>query len=345
MVTGELCSMTYLFFIHSNTCLLMTRGIIEHLGLPKESVCCLVSRNVTVENYNVIKVPDFVYYALGPRFKALTIRNIVQNLRSILWCNLLKKRWSKYEVFCHNNRDLKQNIFINSQRCRASHFFEDGVDFLVDKEEYIKKYPIFNKSTLLLRQLLVVFSGSWGYRVFSDPLNVGRSGLFVLTTRSLAWKNIPKSLIRTSAVKRDNHYSDYDIWIPSGLVRQNIVSFDVYMKFWKSISKNYSFNGNLAIKFHPAQSDRERETMIRIAKEKYSKVSVIDVNIEDWAQTGTRIYIGCGSGLLAYCKLLNPANKVIVGYKHLHQINSARTPRSDYWDNLFSDVVYRDTFV
>jgi hypothetical protein len=117
------------------------------------------------------------------------------------------------------------------------------------------------------------------------------------------------------------------------------------MKFWKSISKNYRFNRNLAIKFHPAQTDHERETIIRIAKEYYLQVSVIDVNIEELAQTGTRIYIGCGSGLLAYCKLLNLANRVIVGYKHLHLINSSRTPRSDYWDNLFSNAIYKDTFI
>jgi len=337
--------MTYLFFIHSNTCLLMTRGIIDHLGLSKANVCCLVSRNVTVEDFKVIKVPDYVYYALGPRYKGLMPKNIFQNLRSILWCNQVKRKWDRYEVFCHNNRDLKQNNFINSRRCRAAHFFEDGVDFLVDKDEYNKKYPEYSKSTLLLRRLLVVCTGSWGYRVFPDPLNVDDSSLFVLTTSSLAWKDAPKSLVMTSVGKNDNQYMDYDIWLPSGLVKQNIVSFDVYMKFWKSISKSYRFNRKLAIKFHPAQIKQEREAIISIAKQQYSVVSVIDVNIEELAQNGNRVYIGCGSGLLAYCKLLNPDNKVFVGYKHLHQINSNRTPRSDYWDNLFSNAIYRDTFI
>jgi len=323
----------------------MTRGIIDHLGLSKANVCCLVSRKVTVEDYKVIPVPDFVYYALGPRYKGLMPQYILQNLRSIFWCNRVKKFWDSYVVFCHNNRDLKQNIFINSRGCRTAHFFEDGVDFLVDKNEYNKKYPEYNKSTLLLRRFLVIFTGSWGYRVFSDPLNVGGSSIYVLTTSSLVWKDTPKSLIRTSVDKSDSAYCDYDIWIPSGVVKQNIVSFDVYMEFWKSISNHYRFNRKLAIKFHPAQEEIERKTIIRIAKQKYSVVSVIDVNIEELAQSGTRVFIGCGSGLLAYCKLLNPTNKVFVGYKHLHQINSTRTPRSDYWDNLFSNAIYRDTFV
>ena len=71
----------------------------------------------------------------------------------------------------------------------------------------------------------------------------------------------------------------------------------------------------------------------------------IDTTIEEVACMGNRTFIGCGSGLLAYSRLLNNTNKVYIGFKVLERINRQPTPRTDYWENLYSNDLYKDNII
>lgn len=337
--------MKYLFFIHSNTCLILAESIISARGFLRRDVVFLVSREVTVENINNIQVPYRVYYALGPRLKALTPKGVFDNLYALLWCKSIIHTLDNFTVFCHNNRDLKQNIFIRHKRCVEAHFFEDGVDFLVNEETYQKKYPTYGVMNLVKAYALSVMSGCWGYRVYSDPLCSNQSTVYVLTEYSLRWKNCKKEIVTMQPLHDMEMEEQFDIWIPSGLVKQGIVSADVYSQFWQYIATNHRFGESVYIKFHPAQSSSERQEIKKIALEYYDLVIETDVTIENVARQGNHKFIGCGSGLLAYCRLLNETNKVSIGYKVLERINCQRTPRSAYWDDLYSNDLYKDNLL
>jgi hypothetical protein len=309
-------------------------------------VLFFVSRGVTVDRIDHIQVPERVYYALGPRMRALTPKGIIENIFALVWCKLRIKELGSYTVFCHNNRDLKQNIFIRQKRCYEAHYFEDGVDFLVDKNTYQKKYPTYGLSDRVKAKTMSFISGSWGYKPYTDPLlSSAQSKVFVLTEWSLLWKNCQKEIVPmrpTPDIVIDEHY---DIWIPSGLVKQGIVTENVYKQFWDYIATNHRFSESLYIKFHPAQSNNERVKIKMIALKYYKLVEEIDTTIEEVACMGNRTFIGCGSGLLAYSRLLNNTNKVYIGFKVLERINRQPTPRTDYWENLYSNDLYKDNII
>lgn len=339
---------THLFFIHSSICVEMMKRIVNYLGLKDNEIFILNSRNIkgipnkfkSVDLNNKFDYFPFFTLKYLISFKWLLTPKVVK-----LWDHIIENEVNAPFIFyAQNGRHYKYRIISSNSNCIGVNYFEDGIDFYMTFEEFVKKYP--NPLRIrykLINYILGNFLGVYN-RIRQDkdvfPSFNESTRLFVLnrnTGSHLAHILPDRVILNSQSLGISFQLPHNSILICfSALAEQGVANNEDMMKGYIDVlnSRNFISSRTLFLRFHPAQSMKSRvyilETLSGWNVSEMSDDLIIEEFIAD--QNSEFILMSCGSSVLMYASLLSSKVKCFAIYKSIEK-HSGYTRRSSQWRN------------
>jgi hypothetical protein len=343
----------YLFYLHSAACIEACEGIIDYEGIDLKNVVALNARglkgiserlNQVVINDDLDKFPFYTHRNLSS-FRFLQSNRYIQK-----WDEIVENQVKgEFILYAQNGRHYKYNVLMTNEKCSAVHYFEDGVDFYFTKQQFVKKYPDplkirYKIVNFILGKLLGNYNRIRQYdRVFRNLTKhdgifygfsklSGRKFIDFFTERRI----LPLKLVVSSFLLRSNV-----VFCFSALSEQRIVDnqtmMQAYEQWW---SKNDECD-QIALKFHPAQTNASRDFIRLYLLDLGIDVEVIpdDIRMETLFKSNdfSAQVVSCGSSLLMYALLMNSRITLHAIYPIIEKF-SGRTNRSSQWNDSFENI-------
>ena len=269
--------MKYIFIIHSHIAFLASISIINNLGLDANQVLFLYKRKykniVKHIPYSIYDVNDLFSYNHNILISPIYRRNFIKSIDSLI--NRLIQE--DYEVFLPQLLSYAHQVLVSNHKCKGFHLFQESAK------------PLFGKSNLqfkhYIRCLLLSFNNRiWAQDDYYIPEKIYRRyrGIVVWSFNSDYYSKlecVEKRSLEFPVIQIDVDYNtNYPFFILEAAIEAGLIEKDVFMDGCDMLVKKYAEKRNY-IKFHPGQSDKNREEIL--AKfEKYSKeVIIIDDGI------------------------------------------------------------------
>ena len=342
----------HVFYIHSQSCYITSLKVIKYKKIDFEDVLFLTVREIPnfenrIRHFQIPSILDnWPFYTHSQIFN---LKWIFGNKRVIsIIDNFIEEIInSDFIFYSQNGRHYKYNLFISSIRCIENHYIEDGLDMYSTYKQFDIKYP----SPLKLRYFFFnrFFSKlqRTNKRIFqkNDPFWNKTESTKCYGLNNLSFKKILKNKTQIECLGHINLNYEIDelekipILLPSALEEQkictNINLINTYISYLKK--KKYS---KVYLKWHPGHSENSKSVIKSTLNIEGIKTLIIpnDLMMELYFTTTKNNHeiISIGSGLLIYAAILSKTCKPVALYKLLEK-NSKKTPRSEYWQETFSD--------
>jgi hypothetical protein len=340
----------HIFYIHSQTCYVISLKIVQYENLDINNVLFLLARNTPI---------------VEPKFKHYHIYPIIDNWGFYKLRSLLDMRWLNnrrvvnlidnfienvvpvnFIFYSQNGRHYKYNIFISSKKCIGNNYIEDGLDMYSSNSEFNIKYPNPLKIRhLVINKTLSLFQGLYK-RIFqlNNPFWAYNYNTKFYLLHEYSMKYIECNLKKINLEKIRLNFicdelEDLPILLPSALEEQNICNNKHVLKSYlifcsnRNISKAY-------IKWHPAHTNQSKNYFLNIFKA--NNIGIIELpnnlSMELYFSATNKLHkvISNGSSVLIYAALFGKNCSAHIIYPILHNVLGKKTPRSDYWINTYS---------
>jgi hypothetical protein len=348
--------MKHIFHIHSNTCYLVSLGIVDKKRLNVGDVIFLICRNLPkiVDEIHHLYIDNTLYYFPYFTNSHLFSFQFLYSQRAIRKVDYIINESvdEEYVYYVHNSRHYLNSIIVSHPLCQQVEFMEDGLDAYFDSEHFGKKYSYtlwkrhrivnFILGKLLgdsvysrLKQYNDPFKNKGGIKSFYGLTDAAFSRLLDDKSQYYNVSDIKKFSIPTIMLPEHSH-----LYLFSALVEQNIASNDEIEMFLEHFVVKYDIH-ELYISFHPHQSQLTRqmiETKLSSLSIDY-KIIPDDIMVEKLLlnNSGINIY-GIGTSLLIYAAYFSSKNNVFALSKYFSQIIDRETDRTKYWLNTFSNI-------
>lgn len=256
--------MKYVFVINSHTTFLTSLGVVKYLKLPANSITLLYVRNYQNTIINVPYLTENIsslYDSCKYLFKNGIIRNkIINNIDRTIE-NVIN---DDYELFVpHLGNGLFQILYTHPCCKKVSYIQEGGIPF---KTAYKTRLSLVEKTTYWLYNTLYLRTDRiwkpfrWyvqGNIKVSEKLNsyaISNTFFKYLPSHNhiIMWPEIPISI---TIEPRST------IFIFDGFVHHGFVERDLYIELSHKLIEEYHNTKNY-IRFHPAQDDKERMSIL-----------------------------------------------------------------------------------
>lgn len=349
----------HIFYIHSQTCYVISLKIIQHKNLDINNVIFLLSRNTPIiepkiKHLHIYPILDnwgFYTFRKLLNLKWLNNRRVVKIIDNIIENTVPKD----FIFYSQNGRHYKYNIFISSKKCFGNHYIEDGLDMYSSYAEFNKKYP----NPLKLKNLLVnkMLSSIQGLRkrIFqvNDPYWASNNQTKIYTLHEYSMKYIKCNLKKINLQNiqlpiQNEELEELPILLPSALEEQNICNNIHVVKSYLLFCSKYNIK-KAYIKWHPAHTIQTKKYYLDTFSSNNIEIIEIPNNLpmELYFSTTNRTHkvVSNGSSLLIYAALFGKKCTAHIIYPILHYILGRKTPRSDYWINTYSQYKIQNLFL
>ena len=299
----------HLFYIQSNFHLIVSKGIIEKLGLSKNDVYYIVQRKITLP-----KESKVLFDESGKGFSE-RIRFYLRNRR------ILKEILGGNQVCAYFPFDF----FFNTLKFYDSYsFYEEGLSSYATKQVDggARRYISTILKTLMII-LLFPFASS----------NIKGFLVESINTRQLPKKKTDLYICGDNAYNKINHQLVHKVVLPSYssvhlskinnstilvLDRQSSqgrpYNLENYYEALKEMLSKYELNKTVYIKFHPADINDTGSKLIieQLLKEFNYRISIFEGSLEDIAAANqNNTFVGSNSTILYYAPIFGNTNKSV----------------------------------
>lgn len=263
--------MKYLFFAHSHTVVLCSLGTIEYLHLPHEDCVFIATRNYEVpEGLTDIKIIDA--NALNDEYNDKPITGSRREKHEkIKTFDRQIASWTDNDsvhVFLPHIYGGIFLLFATYGKCKKVSFVQEGAT--IGKGFFVNHIDLYHK----ISWWLLSYKNYGCFRVYpclgfyTDGILKFQKKIDVYCTSKEYFKYMPKEKTCIHYIKWPEYneeltieHPEAPIFIFDGYVRNGIVELDIYEKACQRLIKenNKQFN---YIKFHPAQSEQERNNIL-----------------------------------------------------------------------------------
>ena len=343
--------MKYLFHIHSNINLLTAIGIIEKQSLDKESIVFFMNRGVKTDfEVKTIEIPEHIYYHPFNTIKELKSFKFFKNRSIIRQIDDIIEESSKgddFVYFCPNSRVPIYRAFFSHRRCKEVNYIEDGMDAYLSKKELETKYPQrVPKHLLFLDAVFGIFPWFCSKRLkyvntdFMGSLKDRKSVIYCINEKAYTNQtNTNKIILDVGEISffRDLSLDNDYIFVFDAVVEQKVIEKEDLNTFVEWFSGTYFKGDNIAIKFHPFQSEDSQQEIVGIFNKNNVEVEVISNKIIMeiiFAKRKELSIYGIGSSLLVYAAMFNDHN-VEVLFPYFENYIGVISPRLSTWNAMF----------
>jgi len=291
--------MKHVFIINSHTTFLTALGTVKYLKLKNEDVILVYTRNyrneVTLVPFKTVEGTEITdaCKTIGEDYEGY-IRKvddfIDQNIEG------------KYDLYVPHFQHYCFQIFYTHKRCRRASYIQEGgpaVNKMFENDvPLIERIKSFIRHAILGRrtfECLWYKRGTLYKQRFINSYAINNVYFHCLPSRNhiVQWPK-QKLDIKLNA--------GYPIFIFDGHVSNGFVEPNIYMKLCKEIISLYAAGKNY-VKFHPAQSQKERESITELFSEKGCSTEIMsdDIPVEYIIiQFKNLTFVGFTSSLLYY---------------------------------------------
>lgn len=296
--------MKHVFIVNSHTTFLTSLGTVAYLHLQDDEVLFLYMRNyknsITPVPYQIVNCDDMIEVCrdITSQYKS-TIKKVDAFIDKYLT--------GKYSLYVPHLWHYFFQILYTHNRCiRVSFVQEGGAPFtnVFDNETpFIERIKSFIRHAILRRR---TFECKWYKRGTLYKQRVLDS--YAINNVYFRYLRSVNHIVQWPKTKLDIIINPQSpIFVFDGFLRNGLVEHDVYLSCCKEIINKKASKTNY-IKFHPAQSDDERETIISYFKSANKDAELMrdDVPIENIITQFTGLtFIGFTSSLLYYAHDFN----------------------------------------
>ena len=274
--------MKNVFFINSHTTCLTVFGVIDYLKLNLSDVIL-----ICVRNYKNIQLNDFP--------NVIDASNISEESSVMVRLDFNKRDREKYIKDVDEFIDLKiggsyhlfaphlahpfWQLFYTNEKCKFFSYVQEGA--LPFTKAFVTKAPLKGKIENILYKFLFT-NRSWFYRPWflKDHIK-DLSKVDAYTTNDKFFKYLPveKKYVKwPSQNVKTEFLPDHRIFIYDAFVSNSIMLSGDYITMCKKLVDEYAEKNNY-LKFHPSQSEEEREIIKNYFTTKCLKYEVLDNSI------------------------------------------------------------------
>ena len=291
--------MKHVFVINSHTTFLTSMGTIEYLHLSADDVIFLYVRNykntITNINHHIVDATDIANQCQSITYDYENyihkVDNFAKQFISGKYCIYVPHFWNYFFQILYTNKQCYRASYIQEGGPAQTKVFVYDVPFVERIKSFIKLAILgrrtfeckwYKRGTLYKQRYIDAYATNGNYFRIMHP-----------RTHIVKW---PSAKLNFSI------NAEAPIFILDGHISNGIVEPDIYLKCCEQIvsenAKSYNY-----IKFHPAQKNEERETILKYFKQHGIKVEVMRDDIPTEyviIQFKKLTFIGFTSSLLYY---------------------------------------------
>ena len=300
--------MLHVFIINSHTTFLTAMGTVNYLHLKNDEVVFLYMRNYK----NTITPVPFKIFDITLLFNKIqskwntpsfTNRQLISEADAFILLNIKEK----YCLYVPHLWAVTFQIFYTHSLCKKISYIQEGA--ICQKKVFIVNRPFFAKLRLFFKLRFLkfrTFDGCW----FIAGSIYKQKHLDSFAINNHYFENLPSRnhIIKWPVIKLDKYFNaKFFFFIFDGFVGNHIAENDIYINNCYRIINKYATTNNY-IKFHPEQSQSERDLIIKAFQKKGVQWEILEDSIPmEYIILSTQkmTFIGFGSSLLHYAKDLN----------------------------------------
>lgn len=343
--------MKHIFHIHNQSSYLSSLCIVESKKISRCDVIFMCFRGFknNDEYIKAIYLDDKIYYHRFNSTRYLFNFGFVKNNQYIKivdsWLDNIGDDFTYYVPHCRNPL---YSIIITNSKCKQVHYIEDGSDAYLTKIGIQYKFaPVQHWSHKVLSPLFYFFGSSRivFYSNLYEPIGVEPSICYGLNDKSFlndlqAKREILK--INEEIIRKfpcDTKYNK--IFVLDALVEQGVVSKETLLDLIKLFIIKEGDCPGVSIKFHPAQSEDVRVSVLDIFKVNSFTVEVLPENfmfeVFCILNKSCKIF-GVGSSVLLYSRNVAP-QLTFPMYNYIPKNKILDIKRYKVWKDMFeSDI-------
>ena len=291
--------MKHVFVINSHTTFLTSLGTVQYLHLKAENVVFLYMRNyknsVSYINFQIIDVTEI---ADQSRTITADYENYIRKVDKFVEENIS----FKYFLYVPHLWDYYMQILYTNKRCCRVSYVQEGGPAQTKVFEYdvpfIERAKSFIRHTILCKR---TFECKWYKR--GTLYKQRHVDAYALNDNYFRPMHPRTHIVKWPPVKFDMTIdTDAPIFVFDGHVANGLVEGDVYLKCCEQIILENARSNNYA-KFHPAQKEEERETILSYFKQNNYNVVIMRDDIPTEyviIQFKGLTFVGFTSSLLYY---------------------------------------------
>lgn len=305
--------MKHVFIVNSHTTFLSSLGVIDLLNIPDKDVVLLFARNY---KNSIYKLPyktfnvDNLYYSSEIVYKTNDQGKILEKVAEVK--NVINKVIDGFfHLYVPNFCNPFVCLLYSSWKCRRISFIQEAAQSVV--KSYIADITIWKA----IKRSIKIILGIIPYWKRINPCYYRNDYLFFKQKSMYTYAINNKIFEGFNAVNRIirwpiipiNSQLDYSaaFFIVDGWVQNKMCEKDVFLSLMYKLIQENALSKNY-IKFHPNQTDEEKEIIINYFQELDFRYEILDSSIPfELIITSTQNLkiIGMGSALCFFAKDLN----------------------------------------
>ncbi|WP_185231151.1 polysialyltransferase family glycosyltransferase [Teredinibacter franksiae] len=348
--------MKHIFHIHSQINVLISMLIVEVKQLNVEDVLFVCFRGVeapsSIKFTCILSNQIYLHPFNSPRnlykLKFFENRKYIKVVDDVVDKFIGGEDFIYYAPHCRNPI---YSVFISHEKCRQVHYIEDGGDAYLSEKALLKKFPNrIHWSHYCVKYIFRVFPSSMVERLptyasmYSD-IGIRKSICYGLDKISFRTSLSPnRKILRVP--ERFGKLVSYkvrakNVFVFDALVEQNVVSIEMYAEFLDWFLSGRYKEKEIAIKFHPFQSNEFK----RLVMERFGKFGLTveilpqSVNMELLILFSKDLVVyGVGSSLLMYALLKSRENTHVL-YPYFTERLGESCTRKHMWESMFHEYI------
>lgn len=330
--------MKHVFVINSHTTFLTSCGVVEYLGLRGDDVIFIYTRKY---KNSIAEIP---YKIIDATEICDSCENITENYEqkvSDVDKIIGKYIGGKYYLYVPHLWHWFFQLLYTNKQCRKVSYVQEGgpaqSKVYINDVSYIDRIKSFIRLALLHQR---IFESKWYIKgciykqLCLDSYAINDAYFHYLPSRN--------HIVQWPSVKLDlNIDTKAPIFIFDGYVKNGLVEYNIYMDACKKVITQYAGGANY-VKFHPAQEQEERNTILSFFVDNgYNVNAMTDAIPTEYVilQFSSLTFIGFTSSLLYYAH--DKGHNVICCEDEI--INKSSTFRKYIDDCGF--VTYKETYI
>lgn len=291
--------MKHVFIINSHTTFLTAMGTVEYLKLKDEDVIFIYTRNYSNEITHVpFKVVEGTAITDASKNIGKDYEGYIRKVDDFIDQNIK----GKYSLFVPHFQNYCFQILYTHKRCRKASYIQEGGPAVI--KMYENDVPIIERTKSFIRHAILrrrTFECKW----YKKGTLYKQHTLDSYAINNVYFHSLPSHnhIVKWPVEKLNIKITaDYPIFIFDGHVSNGFVEPNIYIQLCKEIISLYA-KGKNYVKFHPAQSREERNSIIGSFSEKGYSIEVMsdDIPVEYVIiQFKKLTFVGFTSSLLYY---------------------------------------------
>lgn len=300
--------MKNIFYIHSHITYYVAKGVIVKLGFESPTILFVISRNYTnkeINRYECIDISD-----LHDKLDEFNFINFYKKHKHIEEIDQLledKLKNSTFRIFLPHVFHPAMQILATHLKCSEIHIIEEGVNAYSSYFMHFKQKSILKGLTKYVLNQLYFVGRNRIFYVKNFDLRKFKKSIppKFYTVTSKGFKGLPYEVVRVDMIAEDNFeydISDSSVLVLEGAVEQGNLQLNTFLKAITEVLKEIE-GEYLYVKFHPAQSKENRDSILALIKKTKLKPYLIpdEISFEQIILTNSNLRVyGFTTSLLLY---------------------------------------------